>query len=204
MRRGSSGEQFLRLIEGIRAAISEVMLRTSMIVSFPRETEDDFEELLAFVAAAEFDHLGVFLYSNEESSTSYTLPDQVPSRVAQRRQQRLLALQGKVSRRKVLEKIGRCLPVLVEGYAEEKELLLRGRLESQAPEIDRQVLINDFGAEPPQAGEFRWATITAASDYDLVARLEARTFAERRVPPPGLPATGTRLVQIRPAVQAFD
>jgi ribosomal protein S12 methylthiotransferase len=198
MRRGSSGEHFLRLIERIRAAIPEVTLRTSFIVGFPGETEEDFQLLLSFVEAAQFDHLGVFLYSNEETSSSYALPDQVPTSVAGRRKRKLMALQRRISRRKLRQRVGRSFPVLVEGRSEETELLFQGRLESQAPGIDGQVLINDFEGPEPRPGEFRWATITAAGDYDLVSRLEAGPFAEgvvRNLPAP----VGSRLVQIQPA-----
>ena len=80
MRRGSSGEHFLRMLERIRAAMPDVTLRTSFIVGFPGETEEDFQLLLEFIEAAQFDHLGVFLYSNEETSASRALPGQVPSR----------------------------------------------------------------------------------------------------------------------------
>jgi ribosomal protein S12 methylthiotransferase len=198
MRRGSSGEHFLRLMERIRAAIPGVTLRTSLIVGFPGETEEDFKLLLSFVEAAQFDHLGVFLYSNEETSSSYALPGQVPAAVAGRRKRRLMALQRKISRRKLRQRVGRSFPVLVEGRSEETELLFRGRLESQAPGIDGQVLINDFEGAEPSPGEFRWATITAAGDYDLVSRLEARNFAER-VAPNSPPPVGSRLVQIQSA-----
>ena len=198
MRRGSSGEHFLRLLEKTRAAIPGVTLRTSLIVGFPGETEADFELLLSFVEAAQFDHLGVFLYSNEETSASYALPGQVSSAIARRRQRTLMALQRKISRRKLREKIGKSLPVLVEGRAEETDLLFRGRLESQAPGIDGQVLINDFEGADPRPGEFRWASITAAGDYDLVARLEARNFAEQVIPN-SPPSVGSRLVRIQPA-----
>jgi ribosomal protein S12 methylthiotransferase len=182
MRRGSNGKHFLRLLEKIRKALPSATLRTSLIAGFPGETEQDFQELMDFVAAAEFDHLGVFLYSNEESSASYGLPEQVPARVARRRQQKLMALQRKISRRKLRALVGKSFPVLVEGQSPETELLLRGRLESQAPEIDGEVLISDIEGAEPQPGEFRWATITAAGDYDLVARLEARAFAEWTTP----------------------
>jgi ribosomal protein S12 methylthiotransferase len=198
MRRGCSGERFLRVLEKLRAAIPKVTLRTSLIVGFPGETEEDFKVLLDFVRAAGFDHLGVFLYSNEETSGSFALPEQVPAPVARRRRQKLMAVQRKISRRKLREKVGQCLPLLVEGRSEETDLLFRGRLESQAPEIDGQVLINDYEGAEPQPGEFRWATITAASDYDLVARLEARVFAERALPASPAPA-GSRLVEIQAA-----
>jgi ribosomal protein S12 methylthiotransferase len=173
MKRGSNGTQFLRLLEKIRAAIPGVALRTSFIVGFPGETEDDFKSLLDFVAAAEFDHLGVFLYSNEETSRSFGLPNQVLASVARKRQKQLMALQRKISRRNLRRMVGRSLPVLVEGRSEETELLYQGRSERQAPGIDGCILINDVEGSPPQPGEFRWATITKAGDYDLVARLEA-------------------------------
>ena len=178
MRRGSHGAQFLNLLARIRAAIPHATIRTSMIVGFPGETEDDFKALLDFVAAAEFDHLGVFLYSNEETSGSFSLPHQVAARVARQRQKKLMALQQKISRRKLRKLVGKSLPVLVEGRSPETDWLFLGRLESQAPEIDGQIVINDYAGAEPQRGEFRWATITASHDYDLVARIENRYFAE--------------------------
>jgi ribosomal protein S12 methylthiotransferase len=214
MRRGSTGKHFLAMLAKIRRSIPGVALRTSMIVGFPGETEDDFKALLDFVQAAEFDHLGVFLYSNEESSASFALPQQVRASTAQRRQRQLLALQRKISHRKLRKKVGQSLPVLVEGRSEETELLLRGRLESQAPEIDGRVLINDFAGAEPQPGEFRWARITEASDYDLVARVEERWFAEAlpRGPADGIPrgadagqgvGAGARLIQIQAAAAPY-
>ena len=198
MRRGSSGEHFLKLLERIRAAIPGVTLRTSFIVGFPGETEEDFGRLLDFVEAAQFDHLGVFLYSDEETSLSHALPGKVPAAAARRRRQKLMAVQRGISKCKMREKVGGVVPVLVEGRSQETELLYQGRLESQAPGIDGQVLINDFEGKEPVAGEFRWATITGAGDYDLVARLEARSFRERAVSNSPLPV-GSSLVQIKAA-----
>ncbi len=201
MRRGSNGKQFLRLLEKIRTAIPGVALRTSFIVGFPGETEDDFKALLDFVAAAEFDHLGVFLYSNEETSRSFELPNQVPPQVARRRQKQLMAAQQKISRRKLRRMIGESLPVLVEGRSEETELLFQARSERQAPGIDGCILINDFDGPEPQAGDFRWATITGAGDYDLIARLEARVFAEKLAATVPVAALSP-LVQIQPLAAA--
>jgi ribosomal protein S12 methylthiotransferase len=199
MRRGSRGEHFLKMLGKIRRAIPGVALRTSFIVGFPGETEDDFKALLDFVAAAEFDHLGVFLYSNEETSGSFALPDQVAMRSAKRRQRQLLGLQRKISRRKLRAKIGQRLPVLVEGRSEETEWLFAGRLETQAPEIDGRVLINDFAGSEPRPGEFRWATVTGSCDYDLIARLEAEHFAERATAAV-VTARSPEIIQISPAV----
>jgi ribosomal protein S12 methylthiotransferase len=199
MRRGSHGGVFLKMLERIRIAVPEVTLRTTMIVGFPGETEADFEALLKFVETAQFDYLGVFLYSNEETSGAYRLPDQVPAGVARTRQRRLMSAQRRISRRRLRQRVGKSFPALVEGRSEETDLLFRGRLESQAPEIDGQILINDFAGPEPCAGEFRWATVTDSSDYDLVARLEAEYLAEpaagRFVPHGGM-ASASPLVQI--------
>ena len=201
MRRGSDGAHFLQMLHKIRTVIPDVTLRTSMIAGFPGETEEDFETLLGFVEAAQFDHLGVFLYSNEETSGSFTLPEQVPAGEARKRQRRLLALQKRISRRKLRKWVGRRVPVLVEGRSEETELLFQGRMESQAPGIDGRVLINDFEGPEPEPGEYRWAVITASHDYDVVARLEADYFAESVARSPGREAA-MPLVQIQPPVNA--
>ncbi len=201
MKRGSNGTHFLRMLEKIRAAIPGVALRTSFIVGYPGETENDFKELLDFVQAAEFDHLVVFLYSNEESSQSFALPNQVPAAAARKRQKQLMSLQRKVSRKNLLRMVGQSLPVLVEGRSEETELLFQARSERQAPGIDGTMLINDFEGGEPQKGQFRRATITEVGDYDLVARLEAEVFAEVPANSNSLPAAGG-LVQIQAPIAA--
>jgi len=181
MRRGSNGAQFLKLVEKIRSAIPSVTLRTSLITGFPGETEEDFQALMDFVAAAEFDRLGVFRYSNEETSASFRLPNPVAPGVSTQRRRKILALQRRISRRKLKNLVGKRFPVLVEGRAPETDLLFKGRLESQAPEVDGHVLLNDFEGPLPEPGEFRWAAITASSDYDVVARLEAQPFGETKM-----------------------
>lgn len=198
MRRGSNGGQFLKMLERIRRAIPGVTLRTTMIAGFPGETEADFAALLEFVEAAQFNHLGVFLYSDEETSGACQLPDHVRATVARKRQRRLMAAQRRISRSGLRQKVGKLLPVLVEGRSEETDLLFRGRLESQAPEIDGHILINDFAGAEPRPGEFRWATITDSSDYDLVATLGAEYLGGRAPARPTRPAPS--LVQIRPQV----
>lgn len=197
MRRGSNGKEFLKLIARIRRAIPSVTLRTSFIVGFPGETEDDFKMLLDFVAEAEFDRVGVFRYSNEETSASFNLPGAVAPRESNNRRRKLLALQRGISRRKLAALAGKRIPVLVEGRSSETDLLFTGRMESQAPEVDGQVIINDFSGDEPRAGDYRWATITETSDYDVVARLEPEYFAE-----PLSTGPAQNLVQIQPAVMA--
>jgi len=173
MKRGGSGEIFLKLIERMRRTIPGVALRTSFIVGFPGETDADFEELCQFVEAAQFDWMGVFAYSDEAINQAVNLEGKVPGQVIEARRRRLMALQRKISRAARRRQIGQRLPILIEGPSEETELLWQGRLESQAPEIDGKVLINDVaeGARPPATGWFATVEITEAHDYDLVGRL---------------------------------
>ncbi len=178
MRRGGSGEHFLRLLERIRRALPGAALRSTLITGFPGETEAEFQELLDFVAAAELDWLGVFAYSDEATSRAHALENKVPAEVAAARRDTVMKLQRKISRRRRRALLGARAMVLVEGPAEESALLWQGRLEGQAPGIDGKVLINDFGlrpdgspAPPPATGSFVTAEITAAHDYDVVARL---------------------------------
>lgn len=201
MKRGSNGQHFLRMLEKLRAAIPGVALRTSFIVGFPGETDDDFKALMDFIAAAEFDHLGVFLYSNEETSRSFALRNQVAAQTARRRQKQIMALQRRISRRNLRRMVGQSLPVLVEGPSEETDLLYQGRSERQAPGIDGCILINDFDGPEPRRGDFRWATITDVGDYDLVALLSAEFFVERLSATNPLPVAGA-LVQIQSAAAA--
>jgi len=177
MRRGQHGEAFLRLIERIRRAIPGVAIRTSMIVGFPGETEADFEELCQFVQAARFDRLGVFSYSDEETSASFRLDGKVDARAIYNRKRRLMAIQRKISKSSNRALVGTTIPVLVEGLSEETDLLWQGRGAGQAPEIDGVCLINDVEGEPPQAGEIRPFRVTAAHDYDVVGTLLERTEA---------------------------
>lgn len=197
MKRGSNGDQFLKKLEKARHTIPGVTLRTSMIVGFPGETDEDFETLCRFVEAAEFDHLGVFLYSNEETSGSFHLPDPVPTPTAEARRRHLMKLQQKISRRKLSRFVGQKFPLLVEGVSSETELLLEGRLESQAPEIDGKVLVNDFEGDEPRPGQCRWVRIEESSDYDLVGKLLAERWARDFEPVQAPPSSQPGLVQIR-------
>src|SRR5579884_2094594 len=150
MKRGASGEIFLKLIERIRRTIPGVAIRTSMIVGFPGETAADFDELCQFVEAARFDNLGVFTYSDEDTSGSFQLDGKVDGRTIQNRKRRLMAIQRKIARARNRSLVGAEIPVLVEGPSRETDLLWEGRLPTQAPEIDGVALINDFEGAAPQ------------------------------------------------------
>jgi ribosomal protein S12 methylthiotransferase len=171
MKRGAHGEIFLRLIERVRKTIPGVGIRTSMIVGFPGETEEDFETLCQFVEAAQFDRLGVFSYSDEDTSASFALDQKVDARTIYNRKRRLMSLQRKISNARNRKLVGREAQVLVEGPSADSELVWQARLSTQAPEIDGVCYISDPGEGPLRAGEFRTMRVTKAHDYDLTGEL---------------------------------
>jgi len=171
MKRGANADIFLKLLERIRATIPGVAIRTSMIAGFPGETDQDFEELCQFVQAAQFDRLGVFSYSDEETSQSFHLDQKVDKRVIYNRKRKLMALQRHISAARNKRLIGREFRVIVEGISKETDLLWEARLSTQAPEIDGVCYINDFGPGEPRPGEMRMLRVTEAHDYDLVGEL---------------------------------
>jgi ribosomal protein S12 methylthiotransferase len=201
MKRGGSGDIFLKLMERIRCTIPGVAIRTSFIVGFPGETPEDFEDLCQFIQAARFDNLGVFAYSDEDTSASYHLDGKVDGRTTQNRKRRLMAIQRKLARARNRELVGTEFPVLVEGPSSETDLLWQGRLSTQAPEIDGVVLINDFEGAGPRQGQIRPLRITESHDYDLVGTLVGQVSD----PPNGLDQAGRRpvpLVNIQPLVMS--
>jgi ribosomal protein S12 methylthiotransferase len=171
MRRGGNRASLERMIQRIRTGIPGVIFRTTMIVGHPGETEEDFRELMDFCRDTEFDRLGVFAYSDEENTRSHELSGKVPARTAERRRRELMEQQSKIARAKNRRLIGREFPVLMEGPSQESELLLQGRLESQAPEIDGVCIINDSEAGPVHAGEFRVIRITQELEHDLLGAI---------------------------------
>lgn len=171
MKRGASGEIFLRLLERIRATIPGVALRTSFIVGYPGETDADFEVLCDFVRAAQFDRLGVFSYSDEDTSVSHGLDGKVDAATIYNRKRRLMAIQRRISKARNRELVGREVPILVESLSPETDLLWQGRMRSQAPEIDGITFINDVEGADPQPGQIRRLLVTEAHDYDVVGTL---------------------------------
>ncbi len=172
MKRGGGADIFLRSIEKMRRQIPGLTLRTSFVVGFPGESEENFEQLCQFVREAQFDWLGVFGYSDEEGAEAFDLPDKIPWREVERRRRKLMSIQKQISRRKKRALIGQRFDLLLEGPSVETELLWQGRTIMHAPEIDGTVYVNDFGPqEQPGEGEFCRCQITEAHDYDLVARI---------------------------------
>lgn len=168
MKRRSSEQQIRDLIEKLRREIPGITLRTSLIVGFPGETVDDFLSLLQFVEKAQFDRLGVFCYSKEDGTPAAGMPDQVSERVKRERHRKLMKAQARVSFRRNRALVGQIEQVIVEGYSEETELLLKGRTSRQAPDIDGQVYITAGTAD---IGTIVACRITDSSDYDLVAEM---------------------------------
>jgi ribosomal protein S12 methylthiotransferase len=174
MKRGAGARIFLNSIEKMRKTIPNLTLRTSFIVGFPGETREDFEELVSFVKAAQFDWLGVFAYSDEEGAGAFAMDKKVAPREIERRRKKLMEVQQQISRKKKSSLIGRTFDVVLEGPSEETDLLWEGRTEMHAPEIDGKLFINDFGdygESEIRKGAFFRCEVTEAHDYDLVARL---------------------------------
>jgi ribosomal protein S12 methylthiotransferase len=168
MKRPTGRGNLLGMIERIRERVPGVAIRTSFIVGFPGETDEDFGRLLRFVEDARFDNVGVFTFSDEEGTTSFDLPGRLPARVKEARRRKLMSLQKRLSARRNRARVGERVEVLVEGTHPDSDLLLRGRTAAQAPEIDGQVILNDGQAAP---GTFVTAEVTEAHPYDLVARI---------------------------------
>jgi ribosomal protein S12 methylthiotransferase len=171
MRRGGNRAGLTRMIDRIRNGIPGATFRTTMIVGYPGETRADFLELKNFCREMEFDRLGVFVYSDEEDTIACSLGSKVPARTAERRRRALMEQQSAIADRKNRNLIGKEFLILVEGPSQESELLLQGRLESQAPEIDGVCLINDSEIGDIQSGEFRTIRIARVMEHDLLGKI---------------------------------
>lgn len=172
MKRGGNRDSLERLIARVRERVPGIAVRTTFITGFPGETEEDFEELMTFVRNVEFDRVGVFSYSDEEGTGAFELADKVDPKVANRRRARLMKEQSRISRRNNKRRVGQTVRVLFEGESNESELLWQGRMETQAPDIDGCVLINDAPEGfVPAPGEFVNVMITEAQQYDLVGSI---------------------------------
>ena len=168
MRRAITETQTRTLLEQLRTEIPGLTLRTSLIVGFPGETDAAFEKLVNFVQEIEFDRLGVFTYSPEEGTPAYNLPQQIPRHIAEERRQYIMEVQSEISQKKHQALVGTVQKVLIDGESAETSLLLEGRMEGQAPEIDGVVYINE--GQTTQ-GAFEQVLITEAFPYDLVGKI---------------------------------
>lgn len=182
MRRPSRLEMVYDHMAKLRAAMPDIALRTTFIVGYPGETEEEFQGLLDFAKAIEFDKVGAFTFSPEPGTPSATLPDQVAEEVKQERYGRLMELQQPISLRKNQALVGRMLEILIEGEGEVEgsgDPLLLGRSYRDAPEVDGLVLVPGVSGAP--IGSMMEVHINGAMEYDLVGEpLLVETFTSVR------------------------
>jgi ribosomal protein S12 methylthiotransferase len=172
MKRGGDAASHLRQFEEIRKVVPDIALRSTFIVGFPGETEEDVREIEDFLEGVRFDNLGVFTYSPEPGSGAAVAGDPIPLEEKSSRRDRLMEVQQKISLSKNRTKRGKTFDALLEGPSDETEMLLEARLAGQAPEIDGRVLVNDVPPGwSPRVGEIVRVTITEAHAYDLVGRV---------------------------------
>ena len=172
MKRGGTRDSLERLIARVREHVPGIAIRTTFITGFPGETEEDFDELMAFVQNCRFDNVGVFTYSDEEGTPAFDLADKVDPKVAMLRRNRLMKEQAKISKQLNKAKIGSTCKVIFEGLSQESDLLFQGRLEGQTQEIDGYILINDIPEDlEPEIGNIYNVRITEAHAYDLIGEI---------------------------------
>ena len=170
MRRPGNRRVYDRLLSRIRDRVPGVTLRTTLIVGFPGETEQDFSELEGFVADTGFDHVGVFTYSHEEGTRAHAFHDDVPAAIKRRRRNRLMARQKRIVSSRLAARVGTQVDVLVDGPSEEHGLVLQGRVEAQAPDIDSVVYLTDCDPSAYRSGDLVSARVVGARGYDLLAK----------------------------------
>ena len=164
MKRQETEDGVRRMLDEIRLKIPDVALRTTFITGFPGETETHFQHTVQFLSEIEFDHVGIFTYSDEEGTTAFEYPNRVPLEVKAERRNILMEFQKEIALRKNQDRVGKVEQVLVEGFDPEN-YLMTGRLASQAPDIDGQVILEKCEADP---GEIIAVCIKQAVDYDLL------------------------------------
>ena len=171
MNRKTSKENIVNLINKIRKEIPNVILRTSLIVGVPGETEQDFIELLDFVKSTKFDKLGVFKYSKEENTPAAKMPNQIHYMTKNARYRKIMSEQKEISKKKLEEQIGKKMQVLIENVSFDGKYLV-GRTRNDVPEEDGIVYIKRTDKNENLLNQFIWCKIVDVSDYDLIAEVE--------------------------------
>ncbi|WP_413292172.1 30S ribosomal protein S12 methylthiotransferase RimO [Bdellovibrio sp. HCB185ZH] len=168
MNRKMTRDEIETALMNIREHLPEAVIRTQFIVGFPGETEEQFEELLQFVAEQQFDRVGCFKYSPEENTPGGRMDNQIDDETKDYRHDALMEVQQNISRNKHRDFVGKTIDVIVEGFSEETDLLLQGRFWGQAPDIDGVVLINDGEAK---VGDMVKVHVTDSMEYDLIGEI---------------------------------
>lgn len=171
MRRLTSKDQIVSMINLLRTRFPDIVLRTSLMVGFPGETEEQFQELLDFVQEYPLDNIGIFKYSREEEAASAQFPNHITQEIKQERFEKLASVQQKMVAQQQQKYIGQILKVMVEGYHPDSRYLMRGRFFGQCPEIDGQVIINDT-ASLKAFGKLYLVEITDVAGYDLIGAVK--------------------------------
>jgi ribosomal protein S12 methylthiotransferase len=164
MRRGTTREKTVKLLQQIREKIPGMAIRTTLIAGHPGETEEDFQEMLDFVRESRFERLGVFTYSHEENTHSFSMEDDVPEEVKQERADEIMELQQSISLEINQGKINKSFKVLIDRKEGDNFV---GRTEYDSPEVDNEVLINAKD-HYLRVGDFTDIKITDATDFDLI------------------------------------
>lgn len=167
MNRKSDNESIVKVIEKLRSKISDVIIRTTLIVGFPGETKEDFEELYQFVKETKFNKLGVFMYSKEDNTPAAKLPEQIHPSTKRSRHKKIMELQQQISKQCLLEKVGKTYTALIEGKSFDSKYYI-GRTYMDVPDMDGVVFIKTVTEEKERIGEFAKCKIVDVVDYDLV------------------------------------
>jgi ribosomal protein S12 methylthiotransferase len=168
MNRDVTREEIISTVKKLREKVPGIAIRTSVMVGFPGETDEDFQELKSLVEELEFEHLGCFSYSQEEGTVAGRMPDQIDEDTKLERLSEIMEIQKDISREKLRRYVGKKIPVLVSGPSEESDLVWQGRMSVQAPEVDGLVYLNDG---PLRQGQIQMVEITDSYEYDLVGRV---------------------------------
>ncbi len=166
MNRPAGREEYLNLIKKLRKNIPDISLRSTFIAGFPDETEEDFDNLCAFLKEAQLDNCGFFAYSREPDTPAYKLKGQIPAAVKKKRVKALYKVQKDISRKKLEKRVGTTLKVLCDGIDYDKNCFV-GRAYFQAPDIDGKVYFNAYNAVQ---GEYYDVLIEKCDSYDLYGR----------------------------------
>ncbi len=170
MKRPGTRQKYDQLLNRIQARVPGVSFRTTFIVGFPGETDADVIELCQFITAHAFDHVGVFTYSHEEGTSAFGLEDDVPANVKIARRNMVMRLQKKLVKARQKQRIGQRHRIVIDGPDSDHELVLRGRLATQAPDIDASVYLTECDPSVYRAGDFVEVEVVGARDYDLLVR----------------------------------
>ncbi len=182
MRRGKGQERLTELLVSLRSQVPNLVMRSTVMVGFPGEDESDFEKLLEFAEAIRFERMGVFKYSDEEDTSAFDFDEKVPYQIKRARYDKLMRRQRKIHKAKLKSMVGEVHEAIVEGVSEEHALLVKGRLWSQAPDIDGFTYLSS--SRPLSEGQIVHVRIQDAHEYDLVAEVldEDDTMIKQSIP----------------------